>query len=201
VANPVNWFHITSPNTAALEKFYKKVFGWKTSTGPDGATLMISPEAGGIPGGLGPSPDGKPSISIYVGVPDVAAHLKKIQDVGGQVAMPPMELGGGMGWIAGFFDPDGNWVGLWQAGKAAAAPKPAKEKAAKKAAAKKAAAPTKKTAAKAASPAKKVAAKAASGKAASAKKAKPSRSEVAGGGRGNGRASAPRGTKAPQKKA
>jgi len=44
--------------------------------------------------------------------------------------MEPTELPGDMGAIAGFFDPEGNWVGIWQPPKKA--PKPAARKKAKR---------------------------------------------------------------------
>ncbi|MFO0569678.1 MAG: VOC family protein [Polyangiaceae bacterium] len=175
MGHPVNWFQVSGLDGNALENFYKKVFAWKTMPSPDGSMAMVSPEEGGIAGGVGPSMNGAPQVTFYVGVADVDAHLKKIEKAGGKVAMPKMELPAGMGFIAGFTDPAGNWVGLWQPG-AAMAPAPkakaAPEKAAKKAPAKKAAAkkaPAKKAAAKKA-PAKKAAAKKAPAKKAPAKK-------------------------------
>ena len=62
---------------------------------------------------------------------------------GGKPAMPKIELPGGMGWISGFIDPAGNWVGLWAPAKkpAAATKTSAKAVLAKKAPAKKKAAP------------------------------------------------------------
>jgi predicted enzyme related to lactoylglutathione lyase len=162
VAHPVSWFHISvgSDDLEAVEAFYKEVFGWGMTVGIDGTTRMIAPETGGIAGGLGASPDGRANIAVYANVEDLAGHLKKVQDAGGQVAMPPMELGGGMGWIGGFTDPAGNWFGLWQPGEAAAPePKAAAKKAPrKKAPAKKAPAAAKKAPAKKA-PAKKAPAK------------------------------------------
>ena len=141
MAHPVTWFQISGKDGPALEDFYKKIFDWKMSPSPDGTMQMVHPDEGGIAGGVGASRDGNHSVTVYANVDDIAAHLKKIQDAGGEVAMPPMELPEGMGWIAGFMDPAGNWVGLWQPGKQPDAPaKPAKKKAAAKKSAKKAAA-------------------------------------------------------------
>ena len=136
MAHPVTWFQISGRDGAALEDFYKKIFDWKMTTSPDGSMQMVDAEEGGIPGGVGASRDGSHSVTVYANVDDIAAHLKKIQDAGGEVAMPPMELPQGMGWIAGFNDPAGNWVGLWQPGKPPEAPAKASKKSAKKAPAK-----------------------------------------------------------------
>jgi hypothetical protein len=59
-----------------------------------------------------------------------------------------MDLPGGMGRIAGFLDPEGNWVGLWEPGKPAKKAAPAKKASAKKAAKKKPAKKAKKAAKK-----------------------------------------------------
>jgi predicted enzyme related to lactoylglutathione lyase len=158
MANPVNWFQISGKSAEPLVEFYGKAFDWKIDAGP-GGMMFVTPEAGGIPGGIGATADGsEKSLAIYVGVSDIDAQLARIEAAGGKAAMPKMELPQQMGWIAGFLDPVGNWVGLWQAGPGAgpppapakrtarkAAKKPVK-KAAKKGAAKKGAA--KKSAAK-----------------------------------------------------
>ena len=166
MAHPVTWFQISGRDGAVLEDFYKKIFDWKMTASPDGSMQMVEADEGGIPGGIGPSRDGSHSVAVYANVDDIAAHLKKIQDAGGEIAMPPMELPQGMGWIAGFTDPAGNWVGLWQPGKQPEAPAKAAKKAAKKAPAK---AAVKKAPAKAAP--KKAPAKAAAKKAPAKKKA------------------------------
>jgi predicted enzyme related to lactoylglutathione lyase len=119
MAHPVNWFQISAKDVERLRSFYGDVFGWKMETAPDGRTRMVGAEKGGIPGGLSPSMDGNPSINIYVGVEDLPASLARIEQAGGKTAMQPMELPAGMGSIAGFVDPEGNWVGLWQPGQAA----------------------------------------------------------------------------------
>jgi predicted enzyme related to lactoylglutathione lyase len=128
MANPVNFFQITAADGGPLQAFYKKVFSWKMSAGPSGM-MMVASEKGGIAGGVGASQNGGASVAVYVDVPDVSAHLTKVEQAGGKTAMPPMELPGGMGTIAGFFDPAGNWIGLWQAAKKPARRAPAKRRA------------------------------------------------------------------------
>ncbi len=140
MTHPVNWFQIQGRDGKGLQAFYKQVFGWQMDPGPDGMS-MVKGEAGGMSGGIGASMSGASSVAVYVGVPNLEAQLGKIKKAGGKQAMPPMELPQGMGRIAGFTDPGGNWIGLWQAGKAMTAPTkaPAKKASAKKASAKKAA--------------------------------------------------------------
>lgn len=135
MSHAVNWFSIQGPNGHALQQFYKQVFGWpmKPMPGP-GETMMVEPAKGGIPGGIGTSMNHQPSVAVYVSVGDIDALFGKIQRGGGRMAMPKTELPGGMGSIAGFTDPAGNWIGLWMPGKAAAPKRSAApKKAAKKA--------------------------------------------------------------------
>ena len=165
MGHPVNWFQIQGPDGNALQRFYGEVFQWRMSPAPDGTMMMVEPDEGGIAGGIGTAVDGRANIAVYIGVTDVGAHLERVSAVGGQVAMPPLELPGGMGFIAGFVDPAGNWVGLWQpprmparrATVKASAPRARPKAAAKKAPAKRAAA--KKAAAKKPAPAKRAPAK------------------------------------------
>jgi predicted enzyme related to lactoylglutathione lyase len=152
MSNPVNWFQIAGKSAEPLVDFYGEVFEWKMKPGP-GGMQFVQPEAGGIPGGIGPTMDGSAAhVTFYVGVDDIDATLACVSEAGGRPAMEKMPLPENMGWIAGFLDPAGNWVGLWQQG----APPPAPRKTARRASAKKAAA--KKAVAKKAAP-KKAAAK------------------------------------------
>jgi uncharacterized protein len=123
MAHPVTWFQISGKDGKKLLGFYRKAFGWRMQPTPGQPDFhMVERELDGISGGVGASMDGNSGVTVYVTVADVRAHMKKIQAAGGLPAMPPMELPGGMGWIAGFTDPAGNWVGLWAPGTAAKPP-------------------------------------------------------------------------------
>jgi hypothetical protein len=126
--NAVSWFQIQAKDGKKLQAFYKKVFSWKTSAAKGGPPMMmVEAEKGGIPGAVGNSQNGKSSVAVYVDTDNLARHLQKIKAAGGKIAMPPMELPGGMGHIAGFTDPAGNWMGLWQPAKKKPA-RPAKKR-------------------------------------------------------------------------
>jgi predicted enzyme related to lactoylglutathione lyase len=132
MGHAVNWFQISGRGDAkALQKFYKQAFGWKMKTAPDGRMSMVDREKGGIAGGIGPSMSGEPSVAVYIESDKLEKDLARVEKAGGHAAMQPMDLPAGMGRIAGFVDPDGNWIGLWEAGK------PVKKGAAKKGAKKK----------------------------------------------------------------
>jgi predicted enzyme related to lactoylglutathione lyase len=135
MAHPVTWFQISGKDGTRLQTFYKNVFSWRIKPSVDGMVGMVAPDKpGGIGGGVGVSRDGSPSVAVYVNVKDLTEHLQKVEAAGGRRAMEPMDLPGNMGAIAGFLDPEGNWVGIWQPPKKA--PKPAARKKAKKPAAK-----------------------------------------------------------------
>ena len=131
MANPVNWFQISAKEGKPLQDFYKKVFAWKMDAGPMGMKF-VKKEKDGINGAVAASQDGRASVTVYVSVDNLAKQLEKVEKAGGKMAMPPMPLPNDMGTIAGFTDPAGNWIGLWEKAKKKA------KKAAKKAAAKKA---------------------------------------------------------------
>ncbi len=148
MAHPVSWFEITGRDGKKLQNFYKKVFAWKAGGASYDPMMMVGAEAGGISGGIGDIRDGKASVAVYVSTPDVNAHLKKIVGAGGKIAMARQELPGGMGAIAGFLDPSGNWIGLWEPARKAA--KKVGGTSAKRAPKKSATKPVKKTAKKSA---------------------------------------------------
>jgi predicted enzyme related to lactoylglutathione lyase len=50
---------------------------------------------------------------VYVQVPDLAAHIKKAQSLGGKQIVPPTDVPG-MGQFAWIADPEGTIVGLWK---------------------------------------------------------------------------------------
>ena len=157
MANPVTWFHISAQHPESLAKFYGEAFDWTITPGP--GMSFVDTHKPGISGGIAGIMDGsdKSTIRIYAETSNIEEQLARIERAGGHVAHGRQDIGGNMGWIAGFIDPAGNFVDLWQrppeAPKAAAkrrapAKKVAKKAAPKKAAAKKAA--PKKTAKKAA---------------------------------------------------
>ncbi len=158
MANPVTWFHISAQNPESLAKFYGEAFDWTITPGP--GMSFVDTHKPGISGGIAGIMDGtdKSTIHIYAETNNIEAQLERVVKAGGRVAHGRQDLGGNMGWISGFIDPAGNYVGRWQRPPSAAKPAPKRRAAAKKATAKKAA--PKKAAKKKAAP-KKTAKKAA----------------------------------------
>jgi len=113
MADKVTHFEIHGKDGKRLQKFYASLFGWKVDANNPMNYGMVSPEQGGIGGGITKSD--APMVTFYVEVADPAAALKKAESLGGKTIMPPMDVPGGPR-IAQFADPEGNVIGLVQAG-------------------------------------------------------------------------------------
>jgi uncharacterized protein len=70
----------------------------------------------GIGGGI---TGGGPGVSVSIEVVDLEAALARIESLGGRRKDAPREPAPGL-WVASFFDPDGNALGLVQAPRAQA---------------------------------------------------------------------------------
>ena len=116
---PVVHFEINSASAPALAQFYADAFEWKLEA--DGAEYTQIKTEGvcegsgvpGIDGGIGTSEPGDDFITFYVQVPDVAAALERVVELGAQVELPVTEAGNVV--LAMFRDPVGNRVGLVRA--------------------------------------------------------------------------------------
>ncbi len=111
MGHPVVHFEIGCKNKEATSAFYEAAFGWKIDAGPMGLVDTASGE--GIAGhvaALGHEPH--QFTHFYVQTEDVAAHLKKIEELGGKTIVPPVPIP--TGTFAWFADLEGNVVGLWK---------------------------------------------------------------------------------------
>ncbi len=101
VANTYSWNELMTRDLTSAEEFYSKVFGWQyiTHEMPHGNYTVIE---GGVNGGLGgmlqmPAevPENIPNHwGVYFTVEDLEASVAKVEELGGNVAMPTMELPG-----------------------------------------------------------------------------------------------------------
>lgn len=114
--NPIVHIEIPARDPLQGSQFYAQLFGWETSavSEMDYVTFRAGPEMGG---GF-PRIDGqmyKPDdVTVYIGVDDIEATLKRIEELGGKTIAPKMEIPG-MGWFAFFSDPSGNRMALYTA--------------------------------------------------------------------------------------
>jgi len=111
---PVVWFEVVGKDGPALQRFYGKLFNWQISDAGDGSGYgLVQGAEKGIGGGVGPSPDGGPGhVSFYVEVDDPAAYLKRAEQLGGAVVLPPTEIPQFHLTFAMFTDPEGHLIGL-----------------------------------------------------------------------------------------
>jgi len=111
---PVVWFEVVGKNGPALQRFYGKLFNWRISDAGDGSGYgLVQGAEKGIGGGVGKSPDGGPGhVTFYVEVDDPAAYLKRAEQLGGTVVLPPTEIPQFHLTFAMFTDPEGHLIGL-----------------------------------------------------------------------------------------
>ena len=119
--------HATEPEQ--LIAFYSGLFGW-TFTKAEGMDYWLigtgAPDEPGIDGGLVKRPVPGPADSLAlnafpctVQVDSVDGSLTKAGELGAEVALPKMAVGG-VGWLAYIKDPDGNLLGMLESDPAAA---------------------------------------------------------------------------------
>jgi len=110
-------FEIPADNLEKLSKFYSELFGWKIEKTPgpvdywmietvpvDEKGMAVRP---GVNGGMmkKQNPEHKPTN--YIAVESVDDYAKKIENLGGKITVPKMEVPG-VGWWAMAIDPEGN---------------------------------------------------------------------------------------------
>ncbi|MBJ7596692.1 VOC family protein [Candidatus Nephthysia bennettiae] len=118
MANPVNHFEVTGTDGPKLQRFYREVFAWTINADNPMGYGMVSPSEGGIGGGISGGGEGGQAgrgVTFYVEVANLEQTLDAVQAAGGKTVMPPGNAPGGPR-LAQFEDPEGNRIGLTQAG-------------------------------------------------------------------------------------
>lgn len=117
MSSPVLHFEIGGQNLKKQIGFYSAVFGWNIFP-LDDELYIADPESDkGIEGHLFETTEKmnfKNLILIYVQVDDIHACLKKAENLGGEIIIPPQEIPGNSSHYALFNDPSGNSIGLLQ---------------------------------------------------------------------------------------
>lgn len=116
-------FEIPAYNMEKLSKFYSKLFGWRIFKTPDpieywGIQTIPVDEKGmllrnGVNGGLMKRQDSEHKPVNYIAVESVDEYSKKIEELGGRIFVPKMEVFG-VGWWASAFKPDGNQFAIME---------------------------------------------------------------------------------------
>ena len=114
-----SWVDLSSPDVDASAAFYGAVMGWEASE-------AAPPESGGyrrfqhggkdVAGLMAKSDAQQPTAwATYVSVADAAQTAARVQEAGGAVLVPPMDVTD-LGRMAVFADPTGAVFGVWQPG-------------------------------------------------------------------------------------
>lgn len=121
--NKVVHFEIPADDLDRAKKFYQNIFGWRINdvsqmnysmvTTVETDEKQMPKEAGAINGGLMKRQASGESPVIVINVPSVDEYVNKVEQAGGKVAMPKMQVGD-MGLYARVADTEGNVIGLWQ---------------------------------------------------------------------------------------
>lgn len=113
MANKVVHFEVTGRDGAKLQQFYGELFDWKVDADNPMDYGVVSADDAGIGGGISSMPGAEGRVTFYVGVPDINAHLEKVESLGGSTIMPREEME--MVTFALFADPEGHVIGLVEA--------------------------------------------------------------------------------------
>jgi predicted enzyme related to lactoylglutathione lyase len=116
MSNPIVHVEVVGEDGEALQSFFRDAFDWQMRPSGSGYAMAHPGVEGGINGGVGASPEGgQGHVTFYVEVRDLEATLSKIEGLGGSRVVAPMDVPDGPR-IAMFADPEGNVVGLIEAG-------------------------------------------------------------------------------------
>lgn len=113
--NPVTQFQILSKTPDAAAAFYGSLFGWKIdANNPLGYRRIDTGSAAGIQGGIWPAPPQAPdSVQLFITVEDVAAAVRRAEELGARVLIPATALPEG-DEMAVLQDPQGMSFAVWR---------------------------------------------------------------------------------------
>ncbi len=92
-----SWCELMATDAAAAEAFYNRVFGWVLEDTPIPDMPYKTIKVGDRQvGGMMPIPPGAqtmpPAWGLYITVDDVEASVKLVEELGGKVLMPPIDI-------------------------------------------------------------------------------------------------------------
>ncbi|KJS54474.1 VOC family protein [Streptomyces rubellomurinus] len=110
------WIDLGTPNIPATAEFYGKVFGWTFQEVPEAGGYGFLQLNGKTVGALGNLDAGAHSAwTTYFLTTDAEATVKAVEQAGGTVRVPPMDVMQ-EGRFAALTDPQGAEFAIWQAG-------------------------------------------------------------------------------------
>lgn len=114
----LNWLDLGTPDTDAAVAFYEGVFGWQfRAAGPESGGYGFLQKDGRTVGAVGPlTEEGAGSAwTVYFRTVDADATAKAVEQAGGSVRVPPMQVFTA-GRLAAFTDPAGAEFAVWEPG-------------------------------------------------------------------------------------
>ena len=126
--DPVVHFEMPYDDRERIARFYRSAFGWNLQMlGADMGNYVLASTAeadvmpegkghrGAINGGFFPRSADMPAQhpSVVIGVKDIQASMKAVQQAGGEVLGTPMQIPG-VGQYVAFFDTERNRVSMLQ---------------------------------------------------------------------------------------
>jgi Predicted enzyme related to lactoylglutathione lyase len=114
MGRPVMQFQILAQNPERAAEFYTALFDWKVNTNnPMNYRQIDTGSDRGIQGGIWPAPpEGRGLMQLFVEVEKVADTVKRAQQMGGTVIIPPQALPEGH-QMAVLLDPEGIPFGIY----------------------------------------------------------------------------------------
>jgi uncharacterized protein len=113
--HPIVHVELSSKDREADTKFYHELFGWEIQQLPEMNYATFATGKEEVGGGFNPinadTPPG--TVTVYINTDDLNESLRKIQELGGKIVQPRMEIPG-VGDFAIFSDLSGNKVALLQ---------------------------------------------------------------------------------------
>lgn len=114
--HPFIHVEISCHDREAAKKFYGELFGWKFLDFPEmNYSTIDSGQSPNMGGGLNPVTPENPAgtVTVYVYTEDIEDTLHKVENLGGAVILPKMEVPT-VGFLAFFKDLTGNTLALLQ---------------------------------------------------------------------------------------
>ena len=118
MSNPVTQFQILSKTPEETAQFYSTLFGWTVdANNPLGYRRIDTGSKEGIQGGIWPAPPQAPNfVQFFVAVDDVKSSVKKAEELGAKLLIPPTVLPEG-DEMAVLHDPQGMSFSVWRRAK------------------------------------------------------------------------------------
>ncbi len=118
-------FEIPADDVAKLKSFYGDLFGWKMEKVPGFESMdyhmaitvpvddKMKPIRQGVNGGIYKRQDKQTKFTYYVQVESADEYAKKIEELGGKITAPKMEIPN-MGYVVFALDPEGNSFSIFE---------------------------------------------------------------------------------------